>query len=247
MNQVYNITQQAQNGGSGCEAGAGATRAIPSAKCNIDYLSKFRLRGRDNDYCRGPFGSTETAQHIGNGLSIQDCAKGAIDRGLTGFDYMSNGVCWGWNLPTVGSYEPTAGSSDNRGCWVKNDLQPGKIIGGRENDGKLLYSCNAYYNNGTHPGKTRDDWNSCNIGWGGQEYGLTSYNTLQSSHNYYWDRNIYNPVVGGNQHDGNLYVCRAYYNGGIHPGKTKNGWGACNIGWGGSEIGVSNFEYLNQK
>lgn len=39
-----------------------------------------------------------------------------------------------------------------------------------------------------------------------------------------------------------LYVCHANYRGGVHPGKLFNG--KCNIGWGGEEISLANYEVL---
>lgn len=50
-------------------------------------------------------------------------------------------------------------------------------------------------------------------------------------------------VYGGDNGDGtSLYVCRANYNGGTHPGKLYAG--NCNIGWGGKEIVIGRYEVL---
>lgn len=51
-------------------------------------------------------------------------------------------------------------------------------------------------------------------------------------------------VAGGDQPDPRftLYVCRASYNGGVHPGKLIAG--KCNIGWGGDEISLSQYQVL---
>lgn len=51
-------------------------------------------------------------------------------------------------------------------------------------------------------------------------------------------------VVGGEEHGETFYVARANYMGGVHPGKTKNGWTSCNIGYGGKEIEVNDYEVL---
>jgi len=53
-----------------------------------------------------------------------------------------------------------------------------------------------------------------------------------------------NAVVGGYQSHprSTFYVCRADFNGGIHPGKLYNG--NCNISWGGREVVMNNFEIL---
>ncbi|KAG8683114.1 hypothetical protein FRC08_014523, partial [Ceratobasidium sp. 394] len=52
--------------------------------------------------------------------------------------------------------------------------------------------------------------------------------------------------VGGQEHDGTpLYVARAFFEGGVHPGKVSPNFkkGAI-IGWGGDEIEVENYEVL---
>lgn len=54
-------------------------------------------------------------------------------------------------------------------------------------------------------------------------------------------------LVGGNEANGEkLYVCRANYKGGVHPGKVRKAFGACNIGWGGKEVAVNPYEVLVQ-
>lgn len=46
-----------------------------------------------------------------------------------------------------------------------------------------------------------------------------------------------NAIIGGNEASGQyLYICRANYGGGIHPGKIRREFSACNIPWGGKEI-----------
>lgn len=62
------------------------------------------------------------------------------------------------------------------------------------------------------------------------------------------DRLPRNIVTGGYQSNppATLYVCRAPYRGGAHPGKLYNG--ACNFGWGGSEIvEPSRYEVLTSR
>jgi len=51
-------------------------------------------------------------------------------------------------------------------------------------------------------------------------------------------------VVGGGQPvpPATLFVCRASYRGGMHPGKLFNG--RCHISWGGSEVVMSHYEVL---
>lgn len=54
----------------------------------------------------------------------------------------------------------------------------------------------------------------------------------------------YDAVIGGSQPypPATLYVCRAQYNGGLHPGKLFAG--NCNIGWGGDEIVATQYQVL---
>lgn len=51
-------------------------------------------------------------------------------------------------------------------------------------------------------------------------------------------------VVGGDEDGDKLYIARAYYRGGTHPGKIKRGWDGCNIGYGGKEIMIRDYEIL---
>ena len=53
-----------------------------------------------------------------------------------------------------------------------------------------------------------------------------------------------NAVVGGDEDGAKLYIARAFYKGGTHPGKIKEGWNGCNIGYGGKEITLRNYEVL---
>src|ERR1700737_1880562 len=41
-----------------------------------------------------------------------------------------------------------------------------------------------------------------------------------------------------------LFVARANLNGGVHPGKVRGEFGAANIGFGGKEVKVTNYEVL---
>ncbi len=50
-------------------------------------------------------------------------------------------------------------------------------------------------------------------------------------------------LESGNEANGaTLYACRAQHNGGMHPGKVRSAFRACNIGWGGKEIAISNYQ-----
>ncbi|MBD1881581.1 MULTISPECIES: DUF3421 domain-containing protein [unclassified Coleofasciculus] len=51
-----------------------------------------------------------------------------------------------------------------------------------------------------------------------------------------------NAVIGGSESGRRLYICRAEYNGGVHPGKVVGN--NCNFGWGGEEILAPFYEVL---
>lgn len=58
------------------------------------------------------------------------------------------------------------------------------------------------------------------------------------------DGNIPNgTVISGHEANGTkLYACRATVNGGIHPGKIRRGFKACNIPWGGKVISIKQYQ-----
>jgi hypothetical protein len=49
-------------------------------------------------------------------------------------------------------------------------------------------------------------------------------------------------IIAGRENGDNLYICRAQYNGGRHPGKVVDG--RCNIGYGGEEVTLSSYKVL---
>ena len=121
----------------------------------------------------------------------------------------------------------------------------GAIAGGSE-PGRTLWVCRASYNGGLHPGKIVAQ--NCNIGWGGREITLRNYQVLtgnSSAVRWVAASNGAIPagaVAGGAEPGRTLYICRARYNNGLHPGKVvaQN----CNIGWGGKEILVRSYEVM---
>lgn len=115
-------------------------------------------------------------------------------------------------------------------------VPPGAIPGGWE-PGRTLYICHGWYQGGLHPGKIVG--RNCNIGWGGREILLNSYEVLvgnaqavrwiDASHG-----GIPAGAVSGGYEPGrpNLYICRAQYRG-WQPGKVVGE--NCNYGYGGEE------------
>lgn len=138
----------------------------------------------------------------------------------------------------------------NRLEWVTmntgDPLPANAVVGGSQSyPAATLYVCQANYRGGMHPGKLYDG--HCNIGWGGSEVSLSSYNVLVGRGSLAWapasDGNVpANAIEGGYQQDGPLYVCQANYRGGMHPGKIVGQ--NCNIGWGGAEVLIPDYNVL---
>ncbi len=140
-------------------------------------------------------------------------------------------------------------TADSNIYWApwQGHLPSNAVIAGQA-AGSSLGICLVDYQNGQHPGKVYA--NKCNFGWGGQEIVVShnfevlvaeSFVTPQwaaSSHGRLprnaWEAAQYAGVQG--------YVCRAHYRNGVHAGKVYAG--KCNIGWGGSEIVLDNYEVL---
>ncbi len=126
--------------------------------------------------------------------------------------------------------------------WANPGAQP-MVIGGQE-PGRQLPICRANYNNGTHPGKLVDG--RCNISYGGKEIQVGQFQVLVGS-GARWAGGANGSVpqgafIGGQEPGRQLPVCRAQYNGGIHPGKLVAA--NCNFGYGGREIEARNYEVL---
>jgi hypothetical protein len=52
-------------------------------------------------------------------------------------------------------------------------------------------------------------------------------------------------IVGGHEANGDaLFICRAPYKGGYHPGKIRAAFRGCNIGYGGKEITINPYDVL---
>ena len=117
----------------------------------------------------------------------------------------------------------------------------GALIGGFDSDGAPLYVCEALFGGGFVPGKTRANWNGCDVSFGGSENFVTSYNvlipTFQAPGSFF---------VAGNEADGTpLGVCQASYQNSTQVGKYLTS-GACNFGFGGAEVSLgSGFQVLS--
>jgi len=181
-----------------------------------------RVSGGDLYVCRGSHGG---GTHIGKAF---------------------NGKCnigWGGQEVALSDYQILVAPGSR---WLR--AQPGQIpagaVGGGHINNTEMYVCRGYHKDGEHPGKT---WQGrCNIGWGGQEVALSNYDVLVKPGGLAWlpadqARNR-RCLRSGRVGQETQCVCRADFRGGVHPGKTWRG--RCNIGWGGQEFPLNNYEVL---
>ncbi|HXI59573.1 MAG TPA: DM9 repeat-containing protein [Polyangia bacterium] len=122
----------------------------------------------------------------------------------------------------------------------------GAFPGGQEG-ATTFYVCRAAYNGGIQSGKAFP-MGRCNFSWGGLELTADSYQVLVGAL-YTWQPETGpltavppGAVPSGNDGAQTLYVCRATYMTGIHPGKL--GYGHCYIGYGGKEVVLETFDLL---
>jgi hypothetical protein len=133
------------------------------------------------------------------------------------------------------------------------------IVGGCEEPlpgqgfcGASLYYCRASipFHNGLQPGKIERGFSGCHVPYGGQELIEPSYQVFVAlnpamplSSVGASNGNVpFGSVRAGTDTDGHaLYMCSARYSGGLHPGKLRPEFGACNIAYGGREVQVQSY------
>ena len=143
--------------------------------------------------------------------------------------------------------------------WVdaNNGFIPsGAVVGGYEaGPGReALFICRAPVNGGIYPGKVRQAFGSCRIAFDGAAMGVPTYQVLMMA-NASWvagqdgalPTNAYEAGKEFPPSDEKLYVCRALYRGGIHPGRITTTSQHCDIEWGGKEIMGTSYEILLSK
>jgi DM9 repeat len=141
---------------------------------------------------------------------------------------------------------------DAHSHWVKDSdgqIDSAARPAGHEANGQRFFVCKARFNGGVHPGKIRMGFDGCHIGWGGHEHSVSDY-WVYVGEGRWVDGGPgadvpHGAVHGGHEADGRqLFVCRAEYNGSLDPGKVGVSTGGCNIGWGGREISLHDYEVL---
>ncbi|MCV6587689.1 MAG: DUF3421 domain-containing protein [Marinobacterium sp.] len=120
------------------------------------------------------------------------------------------------------------------------------VKAGHEANGETLYAAIANYRGGVHPGKVRSAFKGANIGYGGREVCVKNYQVLVAKGK--WVKASggevpANALAAGHEADGKkLYLGRAHYKGGVHIGKVREAFGGLNIGYGGREVCVHDYE-----
>lgn len=163
----------------------------------------------------------------------------------------NNGVCTRSNKiasSCVSGYESPVAK------WVsakRGKIPAGAFIVGQESNGQKLYLCRGNYQGGIHPGKISSTLKDCHIGYGGKERYVSPYEVLIAPEAFGKWTNAMNGevpagayVVGHESNGEKLYLCRGNYQGGVHPGKVRWAFKACNINWGGKEVKVNPYEVL---
>jgi hypothetical protein len=129
-------------------------------------------------------------------------------------------------------------------------VPPDAIRAGTDDDGAPLFLCSAEFAGGFHPGKLKRAFKACDISYEGKEQPIPTYTVVTPA----WatvpiawgDDYLTYDFPAGVDIDGQpLYICRAYFGGGIHPGKTKSSWTTCHIGWAGKEEPAANYDIMS--
>jgi hypothetical protein len=172
--------------------------------------------------------------------------QGGIHPGKIRDGFGGCNIGYGGREVTVASYQALVGvAGPSSTLWMEaaDGIIPADALAAGREGADTMYVCQADHQGGIHPGKIRKGFDGCNIGWGGKEVRVPSYSVLTMN----WAPDAPNgvAVVGGNESDGQpLYLCRARHQGGVHPGKTRQEFGGCNIGWGGAEVTVPDYTIL---
>ena len=127
------------------------------------------------------------------------------------------------------------------------------VIAGSES-GLLLYACRGSFDGGLHSGRYRADFSGCHIGYKGHEVELTNFELLSEV----WQPSQTLPpnavsageifeAAPGEAGSTPLYVCRAQYEGGIHPGEITQRGKSCSFGYGGQTIVSANYAVIEQE
>ena len=135
--------------------------------------------------------------------------------------------------------------------WItatNGSIPEGAAVNGHEQDGRPLFVCRAFLNEGLHPGKVRPEFGAANIPFGGREVKVGTYQVLMNPGRWVAASGGLIPedaVVAGHEADGEpLFVARAIFQGGLHPGKVRLAFKAANVGFANKEQKAFQYEVL---
>lgn len=162
-------------------------------------------------------------------------------------------IGWGGQEFVVPAFEVLINIGNTRIAWVPlvNSVIPPLAVEAGVEEGKRNFVGQATRteDGSVHPGKVFGESGVeviCNYGYGGAEITERSNFKILTVPGLSWvayDGTIpANVVNGGSENGKKLGVCRASYEGALHPGKVVGT--NCNIGWGGKEVVVPAFELL---
>lgn len=144
--------------------------------------------------------------------------------------------------------------------WVfthGTEIPRGALVCGEDIDGSPLYVCRTFHRGGIHFGKAgRGFKKGAMFGFAGKELEIEFYEVLVADPSVVrWETASYpfyvrtfndgTLVEGGNEHDGSpLFIARAFYWGGTHPGKTSAILKGADITFAGKEYVLNDFQVL---
>ncbi|KAG8719383.1 hypothetical protein FRC09_011188 [Ceratobasidium sp. 395] len=144
--------------------------------------------------------------------------------------------------------------------WVfthGTEIPRGALVCGADICGSPLYVCRTFNRGGVHFGKAgRHYKKGAMFGYDGKEHEIEFYEVLVADESAVrWETASYpfyprtfggaTLVEGGHEHDGSpLFLARAFYWGGTHPGKTSSYLKGADITFAGKEYVVNDFQVL---
>jgi len=201
-----------------------------------------------------PENSIKGGEENGNILVVCRCQfEGSLQIGKTWAGLNSCNIGYGGVGRSLERYEVLVATPRLPQQWIPvsmgANLPDNALVGGQDSDGSPLFVARGNNEGIWHPGKTRRDWSSANIEYGGKELVLPQYEALVDDGHYSWKKptNGFVPgqaVVAGQEGTNALCICRCQYSGSVQLGKTWNGHAACNIGYGGKGFEIPDYEVL---
>ena len=134
---------------------------------------------------------------------------------------------------------------------VRASLQDAVTLG--QEGGLPLHLCRGAINGDIHVGRIRPDFGGCHIGYAGREVEVTPYEVLTLPWKSSGNVTPVNVFGAGEELAASpearfdsvrLYLCRAAYEGGIHPGQARAGEKGCAFGFGGGQVVAQTYDLL---